>query len=84
MFVADTGVGGEVAMKHSILSEGEHVRRAVRWISYDRLTGTNLTALQLVGDAAVRFDLSPLEEDWVLRMLVEHLDEDIDPDTATG
>lgn len=54
-------------MQHAILPEGEHVRRAARWISETRSNGTALTPLQLVGEAAVRFDLSALEEEWLLQ-----------------
>jgi hypothetical protein len=64
-------------MKHSILPEGEHLRRAMRWLSDNRLTRTNVSPLQLVGEAAVRFDLSPLEEDWMLRTLASP-SEDVD------
>jgi hypothetical protein len=53
-------------MQHSFLPDGEHVRRAVRWISESRREHSALTPLALVSEAALRFDLSPLEEDWLL------------------
>jgi hypothetical protein len=56
-------------MKHSILPDGEHVRRAIRWYSDSRLIGTEQSALELVSEAARRFDLSPIEEEWMIRTL---------------
>jgi hypothetical protein len=53
-------------MQHAILPEGEHVRRAVRWISDQRREGPGQNSLKLVGEASFRFDLSPLEEEWLL------------------
>lgn len=56
-------------MKHSILPAGEHVRRALRWYSDSRADGSS--ALALINEASVRFDLSPLEEEWMLRNLLD-------------
>jgi hypothetical protein len=53
-------------MQHAILPSGEHVRRAVRWISDRRREQENLPSVQLVDEAARRFDLSPLEEEWMM------------------
>ena len=53
-------------MQHAILPAGEHVRRAVRWISDRRQEQAELSPLALVGEASRRFDLSPLEEEWLI------------------
>jgi hypothetical protein len=53
-------------MTRSILPDGEHVRRAIRWISERRREGCGLSGVELVEEASVRFDLSPLEEEWLL------------------
>ncbi|MFT3922156.1 MAG: hypothetical protein QM778_06450 [Myxococcales bacterium] len=53
-------------MQHAILPEGEHVRRAVRWISDQRREQVPIPALKLVDEAARLFDLSPLEEEWLM------------------
>ena len=54
----------------SILPHGEMLRRAVLWISdmhtYD---------LKTIEEACVRFDLSPLDEEFLLRHFL-HADED--------
>lgn len=54
-------------MQHAILPEGEHVRRAVRWISERRREEPSANALKLAGEASTRFDLSPLEGEWLVR-----------------
>ncbi len=60
-------------MRHAILPHGEHVKRAVRWISDRRQDRTEIAVpvLVLVDEAARRFDLSPLEEEWMIRTFVE-------------
>lgn len=59
-------------MQHAFLPEGEHVRRAVRWLADSRLGDDTRTALELVGEACLRFDLSPLEEEWMLRTFTSY------------
>ena len=53
-------------MQHAILPDGDHVRRAVRWISDRRYECQDLPSLALVDEAARRFDLSPWEEEWMM------------------
>ena len=48
--------------KHSILPDGEHLRMAVRWLSEN----APVTA-KTIEEAGVRFDLSPLEEEFLLQ-----------------
>jgi hypothetical protein len=66
-------------MQHAILPEGEHVRRAVRWISDQRRDGLELSSLKLVGEASFRFDLSPREEDWLLHTFARTAANDVAP-----
>jgi hypothetical protein len=47
---------------HSLLADGEHMRLAVRWLS-ENAPITKKT----IEDAGVRFDLSPLEVDFLLK-----------------
>lgn len=54
-----TGAGG-------LNPHGEALRRALRWLD-DRVKEEPQTArAKLVGEAAVRFDLSPAEEEFLL------------------
>jgi len=48
-----------------ILPEGELLRRAIRWISENR--GAGRPWVFLVEEAGRRFDLSPLDEDFLMR-----------------
>lgn len=48
--------------KQSLLPEGENLRRAVRWLS-EHAPPT----AAVINQAACRFDLTPLEEDFLLR-----------------
>lgn len=48
-----------------ILPEGELLRRAIRWISEHRDEGTPW--ILLVEEAGKRFDLSPLDEEFLMR-----------------
>lgn len=47
--------------KSNLLPEGECLRRAITWLSENR----PITA-KVINDAAIRFDLTPLEEDFLL------------------
>jgi hypothetical protein len=66
-------------MQHAILPDGEHVRRAVRWISEQRRDEVPSSPLRLVDEAARLFDLSPLEEECLLSTFAgvrtEHLED---------
>lgn len=48
--------------KHSLVPEGENLRRAVRWLS-EHAPPT----AAVINQAACRFDLTPLEEDFLLQ-----------------
>lgn len=47
--------------KSGLLPEGECLRRAIAWLSENR----PITP-KTINDAAIRFDLTPLEEDFLL------------------
>jgi len=50
-----------MAERSSIVPEGESVRRALRWLSEQRQTDPAAPSAALVEEAAVRFDLTPLQ-----------------------
>ena len=54
----------------TVMPNGELLRRAVSWISEQRKCG-DAKVSQLVEEASVRFNLSPLEQDNLLRLLKE-------------
>jgi len=57
------GAGRRGSINEHLLPEGEALRNAVRWLS-DQSNGSPWT-LKIVEQAAVRFDLSPLEEEFL-------------------
>jgi hypothetical protein len=50
-----------------LLPQGEGLRRALRWLDERAREGPAANRVELIGQAAVRFDLSPVEEDFLLR-----------------
>lgn len=54
-----------------IQPEGEDLRKAVKWISEERKYNPGTTIKALIEDASVKFNLSPREEDFLLRTLLE-------------
>lgn len=59
----------------TVMPCGELLRRAVKWISEQRACGdANLS--RLVEEASVRFNLSPLDQENLLRLLREEKGED--------
>ncbi len=51
--------------KPDILPEGESLRRAVRWMSDHYRDNPNAGFSKLIDEAAIRFDLSPLEVEFL-------------------
>jgi hypothetical protein len=49
----------------TILPEGEKIRQAVKWISAERLEDETKTLSVLIGQAALKFNLSPKDEDYL-------------------
>jgi len=60
------------------MPKGEKLRRAVRWISERRREEGQASAGVLVGDAALRFDLSPRESEFLLELLRQPPETDAD------
>jgi hypothetical protein len=48
-----------------IQGQGESLRRALRWLSERRLEEPTAPRLKLVEEAALRFDLTPAEADFL-------------------
>jgi len=51
----------------SLMPEGESLRRALRWLSDRRQEDPRAPRAKLISDASERFDLSPVEEEFLLR-----------------
>jgi hypothetical protein len=50
----------------TIVPPSDKLRRAVEWIATERKDRPDAKLLQIIGEAALRFDLSPSEEEWLL------------------
>ncbi len=55
-----------MAERTGLLPEGESLRRALRWLDDRVKEEPRLERSKLVSEAAVRFDLSPVEEEFLL------------------
>ena len=55
----------------TVQPEGENLRKAVKWISDERKYGTHNKPAKLLEEACFRFNLSPVEAEY-LRKFVKH------------
>lgn len=55
----------------TIQPKGEKIRQAVKWISSERLENENRSIPMLIQDAALRFNLSPKEEEFLISFYKE-------------
>ena len=53
----------------SITPKGESIRKAVKWISEERKLNPAVNPSQLVGKAAVKFDLNPMEVEYLTKFV---------------
>ena len=58
-------------MSESIFPKGEALRRAVRWLGGQRAETPNTNFTSLIEEASIRFDLSPLETEFLLEHSAE-------------
>lgn len=54
-------------MSDTILPSGENLRRAVKWISERRQDDPPLPMAKLLDEAALRYDLSPVDQEWLVK-----------------
>ena len=57
----------------SIQPQGENIRKAIKWISEERQAGTATSNNRLVEQAAVKFNLSPNEVEFLIKFVKEEL-----------
>ena len=55
----------------SIQPQGDKIRKAVKWISEERQAGTSINNNRLVEQAAVKFNLSPNEVEFLIKFVKE-------------
>ena len=49
----------------TVLPEGENIRRAIKWISEERKFNPDANDLKLIEDACLKFDLSPMDAEYL-------------------
>ncbi len=59
----------------SILPEGEQLRRAVKWISDERLENPDARLFKLIEDACLKFDLSPNDAEFLTHFFTQEVQE---------
>lgn len=55
----------------SILPEGEPLRRAIKWISDQRIDNPGATLLKLIEKACLKFDLPPKDAEFLMHFFTE-------------
>jgi len=55
----------------TIMPEGEQFRRAIKWISDQRLDNPSAGLLKLIEEACLKFDLSPKDAESLMRFYTE-------------
>ena len=59
--MADSG-----SISEDLLPRGEGLRRAIRWLSAQLRENPSVSRTKLVEEAGLRFDLSPLEVEFLM------------------
>jgi len=55
----------------TIQPEGESLRKAVKWIAEEQKAGSTKTRRQLMEEAGLTFNLTPMEAEYLSRSLKE-------------
>ncbi len=55
----------------SIQPQGEDLRKAVKWVSEERKFNPEREIKALLGEACMKFDLSPLDAEFLTRFVVK-------------
>ena len=56
-------------MSETIIPQSETLREALRWIAAERSTYPARPVPRIIEDAALRFDLSPGQQEWLRAIL---------------
>ena len=55
----------------TIQPQGEEIRRAVKWISEQRIENPGMSLNRLIESACIKFNLSPKDEEFLTRFVRE-------------
>jgi hypothetical protein len=65
---ADNGLERKPNMT-TVQPEGEDLRKATRWIAEERKYNPERKLSELIEEACLKFDLSPMDEEFLFRIL---------------
>jgi hypothetical protein len=60
----------------SFHAEGEHLRKAIKWISDERLENPEAKLFKLIEAASLEFDLPPKDEEFLIHLLTQEASEE--------
>lgn len=55
----------------SVQPEGESLRKAVKWISEEEMAGTSKSRQELITEAGLKYNLTPIEAEYLSRSFKE-------------
>ena len=55
----------------TILPEGEKLRKAIKWVSDERIANPEAKLFSLIGEACLKFDLPPKDEEFLIQFLAD-------------
>jgi len=55
----------------TVQPQGEDLRKAVKWISEERTTNPEKKIKKIIEEACVKYDLSPMDADFLIRKFLE-------------
>jgi hypothetical protein len=55
----------------TIQPDSEQIRKAVKWVSAERQADANINTQKLIEDAALQFNLSPMEVEYLSKLVSE-------------
>ncbi len=53
----------------NVQSQGEALKKAIQWVSDERSKSPDTPAKKLANDAALKFDLSPKDSEFLMRFV---------------
>ena len=53
----------------TVQPDSENIRRATKWLLEERKFSTDISISKLIEEAAVKFDLSPMETEFLQRLV---------------
>ena len=56
------------------MPDSEQIRKAVKWVSAERQADANINTQKLIEDAALQFNLSPMEVEYLSKLVSSEIE----------